>query len=74
MDILGKTLILLGVVLVVGGIIVIAINKIPGLGRLPGDISIEIGNISCFFPLATSILMSIVLTIVLNLLFRIINR
>ncbi len=74
MDTVGKTLILFGVILIVGGVIVVFLNKIPGLGHLPGDISIEIGNISCFFPLATSILLSIVLTIVLNLLFRIINR
>ncbi len=74
MDALGKILILFGVILLIGGIIIVLLSKIPGLGRLPGDISIEFGNISCFFPIATSILLSIVLTIVLNLLFRIINK
>lgn len=74
MDALGKILILFGVILVIVGIAIVVLGKIPGLGRLPGDINIEIGNISCFFPIATSILLSIVLTIVLNLLFRIINR
>ncbi len=74
MDALGKVLIIFGVILVIGGIAIVLVSKVPGLGRLPGDISLEFGNISCFFPIATSILLSVLLTIVLNLLFRIINR
>ncbi len=74
MDALGKILILLGAILIIGGLAIVVLSKVPGLGRLPGDINIEFGNVSCFFPIATSILLSVVLTIVLNLLFRIINR
>ena len=74
MDSLGKILILIGLILIVGGIAITLLNKIPGLGKLPGDLTIEIGNVTCFFPIATSILLSIVLTIVLNLLYRIINK
>ena len=48
--------------------------KIPFLGRLPGDIHIQLGNVSCFFPLATSILLSIILTVVLNLVLRILRK
>jgi hypothetical protein len=70
----GRTLVLLGVVLVVlggalwlGGAVGV---KVPFLGRLPGDIHVERGNWSFYFPLTTSILLSIVLTLILALLSR----
>jgi hypothetical protein len=70
----GRTLVLLGVVLVVvgGGLWLAAATgaKIPFLGRLPGDIHVERGNWSFYFPLTTSILVSVVLTLILALLSR----
>ena len=70
----GRMLVLLGVVLiVVGGVLWLggAVGvKVPFLGRLPGDIHVERGNWSFYFPLTTSILLSIVLTLVLALLSR----
>jgi hypothetical protein len=70
----GRTLVLLGVVLVVlggalwlGGAVGV---KVPFLGRLPGDVHVERGNWSFYFPLTTSILLSIVLTLILALLSR----
>ena len=70
----GRMLVLLGVVLVVvGGVLWLggaAGGKVPFLGRLPGDIHVERGNWSFYFPLTTSILLSIVLTLVLALLSR----
>ena len=44
------------------------------LGRLPGDIHIEKGGFSCFIPLATSIILSLLLTLALNILLRFLNR
>jgi hypothetical protein len=44
------------------------------LGRLPGDIHIERDGFSCFIPLATSILLSLLLTLALNILLRFLNR
>jgi len=44
------------------------------LGRLPGDIHIERGGFSCFIPLATSILLSLLVTLALNILLRFLNR
>ena len=44
------------------------------LGRLPGDIRIQRGNLTCFFPLATTILLSIGLTILLNLILRLFKK
>jgi hypothetical protein len=62
-------LVILGLVLVVGGAVLWlggALGaKIPFLGRLPGDIHVQRGNWSFYFPLTTSILLSIVLTLVL---------
>jgi hypothetical protein len=71
---LGRMLVLLGVVLVVvgGGLWLAGASgaRIPFLGRLPGDIHIERGNWSFYFPLTTSILVSVVLTLILALLSR----
>jgi hypothetical protein len=74
MDEIGKWLILFGVLLVVVGAVISLLDKIPGVGHLPGDIAIQSGNISCFFPIATSILLSIVLTILLQLVRWLTNR
>ena len=70
----GRMLVILGVVLVaIGGVLWLggAVGaRVPYLGRLPGDIHVERGNWSFYFPLTTSILLSIVLTLVLALLSR----
>jgi Protein of unknown function (DUF2905) len=67
---LGKLLLVAGVLLAaVGGLLLLAGN-IPWLGRLPGDISFERGNFRFYAPIVTSLLLSLVLTIVLNLLAR----
>jgi ABC-type dipeptide/oligopeptide/nickel transport system permease component len=74
MEEMGKWLILLGVLLVIIGGAMVLIGKVPGIGRLPGDIVFQRDNMTCFFPIATSILLSIVLTVLLNIILRIINR
>ncbi len=74
MEEIGKWLILFGVLLAIIGGIVLLIGKVPFVGRLPGDIVIQRDNFSCFFPLATSILLSIVLTVVLNIILRFLNK
>lgn len=64
---LGRILLVVGgVVLLLGLILTFAGNALP-LGRLPGDLSFEWGNVRVFLPLATMILVSVVLTILLNL-------
>jgi len=67
---LGKTLILLGVVLVVVGVVLSLAGRIPWLGHLPGDITIERGRFSFYFPLTTCILISVVISLVLYLFRR----
>lgn len=64
---LSRTLIAVGVLLIVLGILWQFISKIPGLGRLPGDILIKRENFTFYFPLATSILISVVLSLILYL-------
>ena len=69
---IGRLLIVLGVGLVVIGGIILLLGKVPGLhlGRLPGDFSWESGRTKVYFPLATMVVVSIVLTILVNLLLR----
>jgi hypothetical protein len=71
---IGKMLLFLGGVLIVLGIVVILLSKFPFVGRLPGDLLIQSENLSCFFPIVTSLLISLVATIVLNILYRILNK
>jgi Protein of unknown function (DUF2905) len=66
----GKLLIGLGGLLIIIGAALLLVGKIPWLGKLPGDIYIERRNITVFFPLATSILVSVILSLVLYLLSR----
>lgn len=63
----GKFLILFGTIVVIVGIILLISPKIPWLGRLPGDILIRRKNFTFYFPLATSIILSIILTVLFNL-------
>lgn len=68
---LGRWIILGGLgLLVVGGAIWLAGRLGIPLGRLPGDIRIQGDGFSCFVPLATSLLLSIILTVLLNLFLR----
>lgn len=61
---IGKTLMLFGVVLIGVGLLLVFANKIPFLGRLPGDIVIEKKNFTFYFPVVTSILVSLILSVI----------
>ena len=61
----GKTLITIGVILVILGLIFSVAGKIPWLGNLPGDVTIQRERYTFYFPLATCILISIVISLVL---------
>ncbi|MGB9628436.1 MAG: DUF2905 domain-containing protein [Thermodesulfobacteriota bacterium] len=67
MSAFGKMLILIGVFIILIGLLLMAGDKIPWLGRLPGDILIKKKNFTFYFPLATSILISLILTLLLTL-------
>jgi hypothetical protein len=66
MDTIGKFFLLIGGVLVLLGGIMVLGGKLFGLGRLPGDIFFQKGNFSFYFPLATCIILSILLTIIMS--------
>jgi len=66
---------LLGLIfLVIGGVLFLIDRFGIPLGRLPGDIRIQRGNLTCFFPLATTILLSIILTVLLNIITRVFKK
>ena len=67
---LGKSLIVIGLVIAAIGLILTLAGKIPWLGRLPGDIFIKRDNFTFYFPLATSILISLILSLLLWLFRR----
>ncbi len=67
---IGKLLIIVGGFIVVVGLVLFLGVRIPFLGRLPGDISVDRGNIHFYFPVVTCLLLSLVLTLLLNLFFR----
>ena len=69
----GRFLLLAGLLLAAVGLVLLIASRIPGLdrlGRLPGDIVVERGPVTVFVPLVSSIVISILLTIVLNLILR----
>lgn len=68
MSAMGKWLIVTGLVIAALGVVVTFAGKIPWLGRLPGDIYIKRGNFSFYFPLATCILVSALISFILWLL------
>ena len=65
MNPLGKILILVGGVFVIAGVVLLLFDKIPFMGKLPGDIVVRKKNFRLYFPIGTSILLSIILTVIL---------
>ena len=62
---LGRMLVFIGAITVLFGVVLLFANKIPFLGRLPGDIYVSKRNFTFYFPLATSILVSVVLSLIM---------
>ena len=67
---IGKTLVTLGSVLVIVGLLFMVSGKIPWFGRLPGDIVIKRESFTLYVPLATSLLVSLALSAILYLIHR----
>jgi hypothetical protein len=70
MESMGKSLVLVGIAIVVIGIAIWGLSSIPYIGRLPGDVYVRRGNFTFYFPLATCILISIIATILFSLMRR----
>ena len=72
---MGRLLVIIGLAVAFCGVIIlIAIHDLPWLGNLPGDFRFEGENYKVYFPLATMILISILATILLNVVLRIFRR
>jgi hypothetical protein len=67
---MGRLLIVVGIGIIALGALLMLFGRIPFLGRLPGDIRIQRDNVTCFMPIATMLLLSLLLTLLLNLFLR----
>ncbi|AIY87524.1 MULTISPECIES: DUF2905 domain-containing protein [unclassified Thermotoga] len=67
---IGKFLILMGLILVAFGVLLILFERIPFLGKLPGDIVIKRKNFVFYFPLMTSLIISLLVSFILYLISR----
>ena len=67
---IGRTLMVLGALLFVVGLVLTYAGRVPWLGNLPGDVAVERGNFRLYAPFGTMIIVSIVLSVLLNLIVR----
>ncbi|MFQ5923745.1 MAG: DUF2905 domain-containing protein [Anaerolineales bacterium] len=72
---IGRVLVILGLGLAAIGALLWGLSRtnLP-VGQLPGDFRFELGNVSCFVPLATMVVVSLLLTLLLNVILRILNK
>jgi len=74
LELLGRLMLFGGLAIAAGGAMLLLLSRIPGLGHLPGDIQIQTENFSCFVPIVSMIVLSIIATIVVNIVIRLLNR
>jgi hypothetical protein len=70
MNSVGKLLIVFGLLIALVGVVLVVAGRLPWIGRLPGDIHIQRGNWTFYFPLATSLVVSLALTLIFWLIGR----
>ena len=71
---IGKILIIVGVIVVIVGVLLAFGGRIPFLGKLPGDIIIRREGFTFYFPIVTFLILSAVLTLIINLIFRFLGK
>lgn len=71
---LGKILLIFGGVTVVAGLLLVFSQHIPFLGKLPGDIFVKKDSVSFYFPIVTMLIISVVLTIIINVMLHFFNK
>jgi len=64
---IGRALVVFGAVIVLVGVLLMFAGKVPWIGKLPGDIVVRKGNFTVYAPLMTGLILSILLTLILNL-------
>ncbi|TKJ30672.1 MAG: hypothetical protein CEE40_04040 [Chloroflexi bacterium B3_Chlor] len=70
----GKLFLMVGAILLILGFLLTLLGRAPFIGELPGDISVKWRNVTCYFPVVTSIVLSIVVTAVLNLIIWLLRK
>lgn len=73
MENMGRLLLLLGIIIAAIGLLTMVFGRLPVLRNL-GGIRLDLGPVTCFFPIVASILLSVILTIVLNIILWISSR
>lgn len=74
LEIVARWLFFAGIGIMILGVIIWLISRIPGMENLPGTIKIQIGGFTCVFPLLLSIILSVVLTLGLNIILRMLKK
>ncbi|MGB8707909.1 MAG: DUF2905 domain-containing protein [Dehalococcoidia bacterium] len=74
MEGLGKILLIVGGIIVILGLVLIFSQHIPFLGKLPGDIFIKKEGFSFYFPIVTLLVLSILVTIIVNVILHFLNK
>jgi len=74
MEGMGKIFLIIGGVIVILGLILIFSQHIPFLGKLPGDILVKKGGFSFYFPIVTFLILSVLITIIVNVILHFLNR
>jgi hypothetical protein len=67
---LGRTLVVLGIAVAVVGLVLMVAPSIPWLGKLPGDVHVRGERFTFYFPIVTCLVVSVVLSVIMNLFFR----
>jgi hypothetical protein len=73
-DQLGRILVVVGGMVLLFGLAFLLLGRTGFLGKLPGDLSFSNGNFTCIVPIASMLLLSLLLTIILNVVLRLFNR
>jgi hypothetical protein len=74
MEGLGKILLIVGGIIVVLGLLLVFSEHIPFLGKLPGDLFIKKDGFSFYFPIVTLLILSILITIIVNVVLHFLNK
>jgi hypothetical protein len=74
MEGLGKILLIVGGIIIILGLILVFSNHIPFIGKLPGDIFVKKDGFSFYFPIVTLLILSILITVIVNVILHFLNK
>ena len=74
MEGLGKILLIVGGIIIILGLVLVFSNHIPFIGKLPGDIFVKKDGFSIYFPIVTLLILSILVTVIVNVILHFLNK